>query len=192
MARITIIDGHPDPDRSRYVHALADAYAAGADIAGHVVRRIDVATIDVPILRSAQEWRSIDPPGDIHRAQGDIRWADHLVILYPLWLGDMPALLKAFFEQTMRPGFAIEDDPSGAQAKLLTGISARVVVTMGMPAPLYRLFYRAHSLKSLERNLLRFVGIAPVRTVIIGSIDTGPARRRKWLRTMGRLGEEAR
>ena len=192
MARITIIDGHPDPDPDRYVHALADAYAAGAETAGHVVRRLDVATLNIPILRSAQEWRGTDPPHDIHRAQNDIRWAEHLVILYPLWLGDMPALLKAFFEQTMRPGFAIEDGAAGKQAKLLTGISARVIVTMGMPAPFYRLFYRAHSLKSLERNLLRFVGIAPVCTVIIGSIETQPTHRRKWLRIMGRLGEEGR
>jgi hypothetical protein len=28
---------------------------------------------------------------------------------------------------------------------------------MGMPAAVYRWFYRAHSLKSLERNILGFV-----------------------------------
>ena len=33
-------------------------------------------------------------------------WADHVVILYPLWLGSMPALLKALLEQMLRPGFA--------------------------------------------------------------------------------------
>ena len=39
MTRITIIDGHPDPNGTRYVHALADAYAAGGEAAGHEVRR---------------------------------------------------------------------------------------------------------------------------------------------------------
>ena len=29
MARMTVIDGHPSPDRSHFVHALADAYARG-------------------------------------------------------------------------------------------------------------------------------------------------------------------
>src|SRR3546814_3372437 len=77
------------------------------------------------------------------------------VILYPLWLGDVPALLKGFLEQILRPDFAIDEGSTGMSAKLLTGRSARIIVTMGMPAPIYRLFFRAHSLKSLDRNLLR-------------------------------------
>lgn len=96
MARIAIIDGHPDPDQARFVHALAEAYAAGAETGIHEVRRIDIASLDFPILRSAKEWRESEPATAIHRAQIDVRWADHLVILFPLWLGDMPALLKAF------------------------------------------------------------------------------------------------
>src|SRR3546814_9849412 len=59
-------------------------------------------------------------------------WADHLVILYPLWLGDVPALLKGFLEQILRPGFAIDEGSTGMSAKLLTGRSARIIVTMGM------------------------------------------------------------
>lgn len=92
MTRITIIDGHPDPNRTRYVHALADAYAAGGEAAGHEVRRIEIAELDFPILRSAGEWRDNAPAAAIHKAQTDIRWANHVVILYPLWLGDVPVL----------------------------------------------------------------------------------------------------
>ena len=46
-------------------------------------------------------------PAAIAAAQADIQWADHVAIFYPLWLGTMPALLKAFLEQVMRPGFAL-------------------------------------------------------------------------------------
>lgn len=192
MARIAIIDGHPDPDRARFVHALADAYAAGAEAGIHEVRRIDVAALDFPILRSAKDWREADPADTIHNAQIDIRWADHLVILYPLWLGDVPALLKAFLEQVMRPGFAIDETEPDQPAKLLGGRSARIIVTMGMPAPFYRFFYRAHSLKSLDRNLLRFVGIAPVRYSIIGSVETSGEHRHHWLDLIRQFGRDAR
>ena len=41
--KIVIIDGHPDPDRARLIHALADEYAAGAEESCHEVRRLDVA-----------------------------------------------------------------------------------------------------------------------------------------------------
>lgn len=192
MARITIIDGHPDPDRSRYGHALADAYATGAEAGVHEVRRIDIAELQFPVLRSAHEWRETDPVDTIRKAQIDIRWADHLMILYPLWQGDLPALLKAFLEQVLRPGFAIDETVAGPQAKLLGGRSARIVVTMGMPAPVYRIFYRAHSLKSLDRNLLRFVGVAPVRYSIIGNVEASAERRGRWLQTITELGCTAR
>ena len=184
--RILIIDGHPDPDPARYCHALANAYAAGA--AGHAVRRLDLSRLDVPLLRSGDEWLSGGPPAAIAAAQADIAWAEHLVIVYPLWLGDVPALLKAFLEQVMRPGFALDYRARGFPRKLLRGRSARVVVTMGMPAPFYRLVYRAHSVKSLERNVLRFVGIRPVAWTIIGSVAASPRRRRKWLQRLADLG----
>ena len=184
--KILVIDGHPDPDPLRFCHALADAYIAAAS--GHEVRRLDVARLDFPLLRSPSAWMAGEPPADIAAAQADIAWADHLVLIYPLWLGDVPALLKAFLEQVMRPGFALDYRARGFPKKLLRGRSARVIVTMGMPAPFYRLFYRAHSVRSLERNVLRFVGIRPVAWTIIGSVSASASRRRDWLTRMARLG----
>jgi hypothetical protein len=43
---------------------------------------------------------------------------------------------------------------------------------MGMPAAVYRWFFWAHGLKNLKRNILQFVGIAPVRDMIVGSVAT--------------------
>ena len=79
--------------------------------------------------------------------------------IYPLWLGTMPAALKALLEQSLRPDFAM-DYTGRWPAGRLKGRSARVVVTMGMPELAYRWWFGAHSLKSLERNVLKFVGIS--------------------------------
>src|ERR1700676_729879 len=107
MARkIVVIDGHPDPDKARFCHALAAAYAEAAQAAGHTVRRITVAETEIPILRSAQDWESGEAVPAIRQCQQAIGWADHLVFIYRLWLGSMPALLRGFFEQVFRPGFA--------------------------------------------------------------------------------------
>jgi hypothetical protein len=54
--RILIIQGHPDRDGDHFCHALGDRYDAGARAAGHEVRRVDVARLDFPILRSKKEW----------------------------------------------------------------------------------------------------------------------------------------
>ena len=191
--RIALIQGHPDPVGGHFGHALAAAYEGGATEAGHEVRTIQVARLEFPLLRTAAEWQSGAVPGAIREAQSTIAWAGHLVIFFPLWLGDMPALVKAFFEQALRPGFAIgETAPGRLPKKLLAGRSARIVVTMGMPAFFYRLFYRAHSVKSLERNVLGFVGFSPVRTTVIGMVEGKPQARADWLAKLAALGAYGR
>ncbi|MDO8459024.1 MAG: NAD(P)H-dependent oxidoreductase, partial [Burkholderiaceae bacterium] len=161
--RIVLIQGHPDAVTRHLGHALEDAYAQGAEAAGHEVRRVAVAQLDFPLLRSQQAWQEGVLPSSLVLAQADIAWAQHIVLFFPLWLGDMPALLKGFLEQVARPGFAFKPDGDNPFArKGLTGRSARLVVTMGMPALLYRWYFRAHSVKNLERNILGFVGISPV------------------------------
>jgi len=197
--RIALIHGHPDNTRRHLGHELADSYAKGAVDAGHEVRRLVVADMDFPLLRSQEAFYSGETPPDISEAQDAIEWAQHLVLEYPLWLGTMPALLKGFLEQAFRPGFAVAaestaDEGTGSLGGgLLKGRSARIIVTMGMPGFFYRVYFRAHSLKNLERNILRFSGIKPVRASVIGMVEAaGDARRRRWLRQMERLGARAR
>lgn len=187
--RIAIIDGHPDPDPARLCHQLARAYADGAEAAGHEARAIVVSRLDFPLLRSAPDWEAPAVPSELSDCQAKIAWADHLVFVYPLWLGAMPALLKGFLEQAFRPGFALEAGARTLSGGLLTGKSARIVVTMGMPVFLYRWYFRAHSLKSFERNVLRFVGIRPIRETLIGSVaGADDADRARWIERMRRLG----
>jgi putative NADPH-quinone reductase len=194
MTRIAIIQGHPDPAGRHFGHALAAAYTTGAHGGGHEVQLIDVARLEFPVLRTQESWEKGAVPDAIAEAQRILQWTEHLVIVFPLWLGDMPALLKAFFEQALRPGFAFgKARGRGLPPKLLKGRSARIVATMGMPAFFYRLYYRSHSVKNLERNILHFCGISPVRTTLIGTVASKDETARSvWLQEMTVLGREAR
>lgn len=191
--RILLLQGHPDASLRHFGHALLDAYAEGAARGGHELRRLDVAAIDFPLLRSKADWDSGKAPPSLKAAQDDIRWAEHIVIGFPLWLGGMPALLKGFLEQVVRPGFALSRPPKGDMPeKLLKGRSARIVVTMGMPALVYRWYFRAHSLKALERNILGFVGIAPIHETLVGMVEgLDDKERQAWLGKLAKLGEKA-
>ena len=189
-SHILLIDGHPDPIGGHLGQALVDAYADGAVGGGHQVRRVRVAMLDFPLLRSQENWEHGMLPAGLEQAQSDIGWAQHIVLFFPLWLGDMPALLKGFLEQVARPGFAFHAEGGNPMGrKGLVGRSARVVVTMGMPALVYRWQYRAHSLKSLERNILGFVGISPVHETLIGMVDRlGPESVGDWKQKLHKLG----
>jgi putative NADPH-quinone reductase len=188
--RIVIIDGHPDFREERFLHALARTYQNGAESAGHEVRIISLGALDFPLLRTADDFKSRPAPPVIRHCQETLAWADHWLILFPLWLGSMPAVLKGFFEQVLRPGFAFAAAAKGRMPrKLLAGRTARIVVTMGMPSLFYRWYYRAHSLKSLERNILAFCGVRPVRAEVVGMVEgISDARRRRWLKRLNLLG----
>jgi putative NADPH-quinone reductase len=193
VTKVLLIQGHPDASRLHFGHALEDAYAVGAAAGGHEVRRTRVAELDFPLLRSQHEWEQGTLPPGLADAQQAILWAEHIMLFFPLWLGDMPALLKAFLEQVARPGFAFGEERGNPFAhKKLAGRSARVVVTMGMPAAVYRWVYRAHSVKSLERNILGFVGIAPIDESLVGMVGAmSPKIAERWLATMRKLGARA-
>ncbi|MBS7696377.1 MULTISPECIES: NAD(P)H-dependent oxidoreductase [unclassified Chelatococcus] len=188
--RIVIIQGHPDPDEQRLCRALADAYVEGAREAGHEISSVDLASLDVPFLRSQSSFENDSVPPNLKPAQEAILAAEHILIVFPLWLGTMPALVKAFLEQVMRPGFAFGYD-KGVPRTQLTGRSARLVVTMSMPVLAYRWWYFGHGLKALQRNILRFVGISPVRESLFGMVTgVSDATRRKWLDDMRKLGRQ--
>jgi putative NADPH-quinone reductase len=185
VRRILVLDGHPDPDEARLVHGLAKAYLAGAQRAGHEIRMLRLADLDWPLLRRRTDWEA-PAAGAIADAQAELAWADHLVLLFPLWLGDMPAVVKGFLELVLRPDFALRTSAGEG----LRGRSARVIVTMGMPPLVYRLWFGGHSMASLRRNILAFCGISPVRTTYVGPVETASATRRlAWLDKARNLGE---
>ena len=170
---------------------MADAYAEGAGVAGHEVRRIEVARLQFPLLRTQVEFESASLPSTLIQPSDDMRWADHWVFLFPLWHGTMPALLKGFLEQIFRPGFAMEYKRAGFPKRLLAGHSARIVVTMGMPVLLYRWYFGAYGLRSFERSMLSFAGIRPIRESLYGLAFSNEKKRARWIEDMRKQGKSA-
>ena len=192
MIRIVVINGHPDLNPKRLCDAISKTYAHSAEATGHQVVRIDVAKLDFPLLRTQQDFERGSVVNDIQSAQTAIRNAQQIVIVYPLWLGTMPAILKGFFEQAFRPGFAFRYVDKGLPEKLLTGRSVRIIITMGMPAMAYRWFFFSHSLRSLERNILKFAGLGPIRSTLFGGVETvSNKKREQWLQQVAELGRNA-
>lgn len=189
--RIVIIQGHPDPAGNHLLNAMADAYAAGATAAGHEVRRIEVAKLEFPMMRTQAEFEKGSPPPALKQCQDDMAWAEHWVFLFPLWHGTMPGLFKGFLEHIFRPGFAMEYQEKGFPKRLLAGRSARIVVTMGMPTLMYRWYFGAFGVRGFERSMLGFAGIKPIRESFFGLTFSDDAKRQGWIETMRRYGKDA-
>jgi putative NADPH-quinone reductase len=192
--RILIIDGHPDPRPAHFVHELADFYRQGAKEGGHAVRTLRVSELRFPLLRNAQGYTSGKVPPAILAAQKSILWAEHVVVLYPLWLGTMPARLKGFMEQLLRPGFAFVGRGAGqSPRRLLQGRSAHIVVTRGMPELFDEVDRSPRSIRNVIADVLEVCGVKPVRVTVVEGVEKlTDVERDKVHFDMRRLGAAAR
>jgi putative NADPH-quinone reductase len=191
---LVIINGHPDPEPKRLSGSLCGAYADAARKAGHIVRIINLSQLDYSFLRSKHDWEHEDVPDVLCDAQKALIEADHWVVIYPLWMGTMPAKLSAFFEQVLRPGLLPSDhEPGSSWMPSLDEKSARIIVTMAMPGAVYKAWFRAHSLKSFERNMLKFIGLDPVKHTVVGNVYNKSDRAmEKVFKKVRALGRDAR
>jgi putative NADPH-quinone reductase len=191
MAKIAIIIGNAMLDS--FSEALGQAYLRGAQAGGHDVTLIALARLqfDAVLREGYRREQPLEP--DLVQARAALFGCDHIVLIFPLWCGDMPAILKGFIERVLQQDLlAIEASHGKKDRFILKGKSARIVMTMGMPALFYRWYFGAHALKLLKRNILQFTGVKPVRTTLYGMIEAvGDAKRKQWLRDMEMLGRAA-
>ena len=180
--RILLILGHPSG--ASFCAALAERYVQSAIDAGHEVRQLRLGELDFdPVLREG--YRQIQVLEEaLSAAQSDILWAEHLTLVYPIWWGGIPALLKGFFDRVFLPGFAFKYRKGKAfPDKLLTGRTAHLLVTMDTPPWYYRWIYRMPGLHQVRKTTLEFCGIKPTRTLTFGPILGASAdRHTAWLR----------
>jgi putative NADPH-quinone reductase len=179
MSKVAIIVGHVR--EGSLCEALGEAYRDGATTSGHEASLFVTSRMHFdPILHEGFERvQPLEP--DLQKAADAIAAANHLVIIFPLWLGAFPAILKGFLDRVFQPDL-VAGSKDKKFPKLLRGKSVRVIITMGMPGFIYRWYYGAHALRLLKRNILAFLGAGPVRTTIHGMVDgVSHDTRKRWL-----------
>lgn len=192
MKKILIIQGHPD--RESYCYALAEAYQKGALASGAEVRHIKTSELDFnPNLAYGYRHRTELEPC-LLLAQEDIRWAEHIVIVHPVWWGMVPAVLKGLLDRVMLPGFAFQKRPNSIWwDKLLKGRSARIISTMDQPSWYYRLVNKSPSNHAIKKLTLEFCGIKPVKVTNIGPLRLAKESfREKWLERVEATGRKGK
>lgn len=179
--RILVILGHPIDDS--FCGALAKSYIDGAQAVGNEVRFIALGRLAFdPVLHHGYS-RVQRLESDLADAQAAIIWAQHIVFVYPIWWGAMPALLKGFIDRIFLPGFAFRyREGSRLWDRLLSGRSARLLVTMDTPPWYFRWVYRMPNHNQMKRAILEFTGIKPVTITNFGPIKGSTQQKReKWL-----------
>jgi NAD(P)H dehydrogenase (quinone) len=200
MKKILIVSAHPEP---RSLNASLTTFAVDhLRAAGHEVEVSDLyamkwkATVDaddfpdhgaddrlrvMPVSEQATLTGRLAP--DIAAEQEKIRWADAVVLQFPMWWFSAPAILKGWIDRVFTCGFAYGPElprPYGADAPL-AGRRALLSVTVGaresqlsgegIHGPL------SEVLHPLQHGLFRFTGMAPLEPFVVHRTDNLPPER---------------
>lgn len=187
---ILIINGHPDP--KSFNTAIVNAYIKGVERSNAAYKLITISELNFnPNLQYGYRKRTELEP-DLQMAQKQILWAEHIVFVYPVWWGSVPAILKGFLDRVFLPGFAFKKrEGSLWWDKCLSGRSARLICTLDQPGWYYRLFNGQPSHIAMKKLVCHFVGIKPVKISTVAPIRLSKESfRTKWLKKVEHLGRK--
>lgn len=174
--RTLIILGHPD--KKSLCHRLADEYERGALEKGGDIKRINLSEIHFnPNLKNGYRL-SQNLEEDLVEAQNLIKWANHLVFVFPVWWSSPPAILKGFIDRIFLPGFAFKyRENSSEWDRLLSGRSARLIITSAAPVFYLYLAYFHPAVNMMKKAVLEFCGVSPVTVSSFGNIRNASAKK---------------
>ncbi len=187
--KVLVIQGHPDPESFNY--ALGEAYLKGTEQTQAEVRKLIIHQLQFdPVLHHGYNQRTPLEP-DLLKAQELIKWADHLVLVYPTWWGTVPGYFKSFIDRVFLPGWSFKKRPNSPWwDRFLTGKSARIITTLDTPGWYFRLVYGNAGHKLMKKLVLNFNGVKPVAITHIAPVRLSkPSWREKWLQKVERMGQ---
>ncbi|URJ44349.1 NAD(P)H-dependent oxidoreductase [Paenibacillus polymyxa] len=186
--KILVIQGNPVA--GSYGEALAQSYVKGAKAGGAEVRLLQLSELDFNpnLLGGYRNKLPLEP--DLIQAQESIKWAEHLVFVFPIWWGSLPALMKGFIDRTFMPGFAFKyQKGKPLPDKLLKGRTARLITTMDGPHWYYRFFQGQPVHRMMKDSTLHLCGVKPVHSTAIDLMNKlSDQQRNDWLSKVEQLG----
>ncbi|MCF2909471.1 NAD(P)H-dependent oxidoreductase [Pseudoalteromonas sp. DL2-H2.2] len=186
MKKVLLLNGNPK--QSSFSHRLSSEYQHHAEKSA-TVRRFNLSDMkfDPNLTCGYDEVQALEAClSDFIEA---LIWAEHIVIVAPVWWGGLPAKLKGLLDRGFLPGtaFSYQDD-SASVVQLLTGKTARVILTMDAPQEFAEQQSRP-VLEQLSLYTLEFCGINKAEVTLFGSVIlSDESQRTSWLEEVQTLG----
>ncbi|MCY8216212.1 NAD(P)H-dependent oxidoreductase [Bacillus haynesii] len=177
-----VIYAHPNPNSfngailNQVIKALEDGKHS-YDVIDLYIDRFD------PVLLFDEKKRRSDMKHDPETAEYRriVKNADHLIFIYPLWWGGMPAIMKGFIDRVFAAGEAYT-----YQGKLPKGLlkarTASVYYTADAPSWYLRFWRRDADWVTVKDVMLKFCGVRRVRRLLFAGVkDSSEEKRTQWL-----------
>ena len=191
--RIYVLNGHPG--ETSLSRSLSLAYAEAALRADHEVRitHLHDLSFDSDFGEGGyQNTKPLEPV--LEQVLEDLAWSEHVVLATPMWWGGIPAKLKGLFDRVLLPGrtFDTRKKSFGLPTPMLSGRTARVLLTSDTKSWLLRFVYHNAILNQLRCQIFSFIGIRPTRfTQFADASHPSEPTVQRWLSDVRTLGSKA-
>lgn len=191
--RIFVLNGHPA--QNSLSKLFVDTYVEAAKVSGHEVRVAHLHDLNFDLdyeFGGYSKTKPLEP--QLETFLEDLEWSQHFVLASPMWWGGLPAKLKGLIDRAFLPGRAFDTrNPNklGLPAPMLTGRTARVILTADTPGWFLRLVYGNALIRQLKGQVLNFVGFKPVKfTYFAGTSHPKAGKVARWTETIHRVGRD--
>lgn len=182
--RFLVVLAHPLPES--FAASVARTVVEALEEQGHVVDLLDLYAEDFDPRLSASERAAYMEPGyqptEVSGMVERLQAADGLVLVFPQWWFNLPAIMKGFIDRILVPGVAFEHDKAGGRiVPLLTHIRTLWVVTStGSPWWVVHLYMGNPLKRILKRGVAAFCAKGvDFRMLAIHDMDRATEEKRK-------------
>ena len=186
------------PYGGSFCGAILAAVERGLKTGGHKCRVINLDQDDFdPVMRSKDLLAfvgagragedALDALDDqVREYKGHLEWAEHLVMIFPVWWMTTPAMTKGFIDKVIFPAIAY-DMKDGRLVSRLSLRKVTVITTMNTPADIYREVFGNPLEGSLIKGTFRQIGIENIEWTSLNEVkQVSREQREAWLEEIER------
>ena len=186
------------PYGGSFCGAILAAVERGLKTGGHKCRIINLDQDDFdPVMRSKDLLAfvgagragedALDAIDDqVREYKEHLEWAEHLVMIFPVWWMTTPAMTKGFIDKVIFPAIAY-DMKDGRLVSRLSLRKVTVITTMNTPADIYREVFGNPLEGSLIKGTFRQIGIENIEWTSLSEVkQVSREQREAWLEEIER------
>ena len=187
---VDIIIAHPNPDS--FCYALLKSFVDGAKAANHDVHVIDLYKDQFNPIMSLDEMRGDISDPIVINYQNQIKKADCIVFIYPIFWFRAPAIFEGWIDRVFSVNFAYKFKTVfgnwGKPVGLLPCKKAIIINTYGSPAIATKYFYMNIPFRRLKRGVLKMCGVKNISRVNCWSVPfVSDEKRRRYLKNVFKI-----
>lgn len=111
-----------------------------------------------------------------------MRWAEQIVMIFPIWWMTTPAMTKGFIDKVIFPGIVYKMEGGKLVSKLSSLKQVTIITTMNTPSEVYHDIFGNSLEGSLIKGTFNQIGIHDIRWISLNMVkQAGDEKRWVWL-----------